>query len=288
VASAARKLPDNVPGDFFVDATCIDCGACRWIAPASFDHRGGYSRVYRQPTGDDQERAALRALVACPTGSIGAGAGHDLAAAVDSFPYPLAERVLHCGFHSEDSFGAASYLALRPDGNVLVDSPRWNRRLAARIEALGGARYLFLTHRDDVAEHARWAAHLGAERIIHARDRTRDTGEVERVIDGDDPVALAGDLTIIPTPGHTAGSACLLAGDALFTGDHLAWDPDAERLEAWPDVCWYDWSAQVRSMERLLAYRFAHVLPGHGAPVSLPAPAMHAALEACVAWMRQQ
>lgn len=166
VASAARKLPDNVPGDFFVDSTCIDCGACRWIAPESFDYRGGYSRVYRQPAARPHEQAALRALVACPTGSIGAQGDHDVSAAIDSFPYPLAEQVLHCGFHSEDSFGAARYPALRPEGNVLVDSPRWNRRLAARIDALGGARYLFLTHRDDVADHARWAEHLRAERII--------------------------------------------------------------------------------------------------------------------------
>ncbi len=33
--------------------------------------------------------------------------------------------VFHCGWHSERSFGAASYLLQRPSGNIMVDSPRW-------------------------------------------------------------------------------------------------------------------------------------------------------------------
>jgi hypothetical protein len=29
-------------------------------------------------------------------------------------------------------------------------------------------------------------------------------------------------------------------------------------------VCWYSWPAQVKSLERLLEFRFRWVLPGHG------------------------
>ncbi len=28
MANRARRLPENVAGDFFVDETCIDCDAC--------------------------------------------------------------------------------------------------------------------------------------------------------------------------------------------------------------------------------------------------------------------
>ncbi len=28
MANVALRLPENVPGDFFVDSTCIDCDAC--------------------------------------------------------------------------------------------------------------------------------------------------------------------------------------------------------------------------------------------------------------------
>ncbi len=33
-------------------------------------------------------------------------------------------NVYHCGYHSEKSFAACSYLITRPGGNVMVDTPR--------------------------------------------------------------------------------------------------------------------------------------------------------------------
>ncbi len=48
---------------------------------------------------------------------------------------------------SEKSFASASYLITRPDGNVMIDSPRFNPVLAKQIAKLGGVKYLFLTHK---------------------------------------------------------------------------------------------------------------------------------------------
>jgi hypothetical protein len=92
----------------------------------------------------------------------------------------------------------------RSGGNVLIDSPRFAIPLLARIREMGGAHLLFLTHRDDVADHARWAAALGCERVLHARDVGSRTRDVERQIEGDAPVALADDPLVVPVPGHTA------------------------------------------------------------------------------------
>ena len=36
MANLSTSVPENVPGDFFVDTTCIDCDTCRQLAPASF------------------------------------------------------------------------------------------------------------------------------------------------------------------------------------------------------------------------------------------------------------
>src|SRR5438132_196596 len=36
MAEIAKRLAANVPGEFFVDSTCIDCGTCRQVAPATF------------------------------------------------------------------------------------------------------------------------------------------------------------------------------------------------------------------------------------------------------------
>jgi glyoxylase-like metal-dependent hydrolase (beta-lactamase superfamily II) len=81
----------------------------------------------------------------------------------------------------------------------------------------------------------------------------------------------------IPTPGHTKSHCVLLVQDRfLFTGDHLDWDRDAERLSASEDYCWYSWPEQAESMTGLADYPFEWVLPGHGQRVHLPADEMRA------------
>ncbi len=56
----------------------------------------------------------------------------------------------------------------------MVDVPRYTPALAHAMDAMGGVRYIFLTHQDDVGDHAKWAARFGAQRIMHEADvRTR-------------------------------------------------------------------------------------------------------------------
>jgi glyoxylase-like metal-dependent hydrolase (beta-lactamase superfamily II)/ferredoxin len=282
MASRAKRLDTNAPGDFYVDATCIDCETCRWVAPDSFDRAGGLSRVCRQPENATERRRAEMALLACPVAAIGALEKHDLGAARAGFPEQLADGVYHCGYHAAASYGAASYLIVRPAGNVLVDSPRFAGPLVKRIEELGGIALMFLTHRDDVADHAKFTDHFGCQRIIHADDAGWGLRGIERKIEGNEPVALDEQLTLIPVPGHTRGSMCLHYRERfLFTGDHIAWDPDERRIEAWREVCWYDWDSLVRSNERLLNYRFEWLLPGHGYRCHFPAAQMADEMRRC-------
>ncbi len=266
MAQRARALPTNVGDDFFVDDSCIDCAACRWIAPRTFDEARGQSRVHHQPASAPDEHRALMAQLACPTASIGSRPGKDVAAAQAAWPDEIVPGVYHCGYHSEASFGAASYLLVREAGNVLVDSPRYNRPLARRLEALGGVSLMFLTHRDDVADHQKWTEHFGCPRVMHEADIAGSTRGVERPVSGRDPVALDDELTVIPVPGHTRGSACLLFQDqTLFTGDHLAYAPRRGHLYAFRGACWFSWPELVASTHRLFAeHMFLHVLPGHG------------------------
>ena len=286
MARLDARRPDNVEGDVYVDESCLDCDACRWIAPETFDRAGEQSRVHAQPADEAALRRALMALVACPTASIGTRERHALGPVLDAFPDPIDGPVFHCGFHHESSFGAASYLIVRPAGNVLVDSPRFAGPLVRRLEALGGLRWMVLTHRDDVGDHARFAGHFGCERVLHAADVVQGTRDVERRIEGGEPVALDEDLLVIPTPGHTRGSMCLLFDEHfLFTGDHIAWSPALGQIYAFRGVCWYDWGELVRSVERLAAYRFEWILPGHGFRCRFDAEAMPGELARCLAWM---
>jgi glyoxylase-like metal-dependent hydrolase (beta-lactamase superfamily II)/ferredoxin len=288
MANVAERLPENVPGDFYVDRTCIDCDTCRRIEPAVFAEGASFSYVGRQPDNEEERTRSLMALVACPTGSIGTVSRADARPGVAAFPEPVAENVSFCGFTSPDSFGAWSWFVERPEGNLLVDSPRAANPLLKALERRGGVRRLFLTHRDDVADHAVLAKRFGCERILHERDVTSETQRVERKLSGDDPISLSDDLVAIPTPGHTRGHAVLLYREKfLFTGDHLAWSPRRRELTAFRDACWYSWSEQIRSMERLLDFRFEWVLPGHGWRYHAASPeAMRTELEKCVKWMK--
>ncbi len=57
-------------------------------------------------------------------------------AVVDGMPIPVegCPNVYHCGFSSKDSFGSTSYLIVRESGNVLVDSPRFDKHLLTQIQ----------------------------------------------------------------------------------------------------------------------------------------------------------
>lgn len=288
MAKLSRRLAGNVPGDFYVDDSCIDCDACRQIAPTVFSEHGDVSIVYRQPSDDKEVLDALKALVACPTASIGTTREYDARRGVEAFPDRVDENVYFCGFTSEASFGAWSYLVVRPEsegGNVLVDSPRFTQPLCKKIEEMGGIATIFLTHRDDVADHERFASHFRASRVMHKDDSAAHYG-VERLIEGPDAVRLDDELLVIPTPGHTRGHAVLLYRDKyLFTGDHLAWSPKRKTLTAFRSACWYSWDVQIVSMERLVDYRFEWVLPGHGRIHGDTAAIMHKHLKGCVEWM---
>ncbi len=286
MARATLRLPTNVAGDFFVDSSCIDCDACRQIAPTVFHDAGDQSAVFHQPANDDELLAAQKALISCPTASIGSMTRHDMNAAIASYPERIDEDVYRCGFTSESSFGAFSYLIRTAEGNVLVDSPRFAGPLVENIERLGGVRRMLLTHQDDVADHEKFHQRFGCERVLHRDDVHTRTAAIERQPNGAEPIELQPDLLMIPTPGHTKGHAVFLyRHEFLFTGDHLAWSQTRGHLYAFRSACWYSWGEQIQSMARLLDDRFEWVLPGHGRPINLPAPGMHESLQRCIEWM---
>src|SRR5258708_21098661 len=71
MAQIAQRLPENVQGEFYVDSTCIDCDACRQIAPATFRDHGWPPSVYGQPRTATDVHPPLMPLVPSPTPSIG-------------------------------------------------------------------------------------------------------------------------------------------------------------------------------------------------------------------------
>jgi ferredoxin len=72
MANKNLRLPQNVPGPYYVDESCIDCDMCRETAPQFFkrDDEVGMSFVYRQPI-TAEELALAEEAKQCPTDSIG-------------------------------------------------------------------------------------------------------------------------------------------------------------------------------------------------------------------------
>jgi len=196
MANLQERLPENVPGDFFVDSTCIDCNTCTQLARGIFRDHGDQCSVYHQPETADEIKLAMMALVACPTGSIGATRNHNAHIGIDAFPLLVDENVYFCGFTAESSFGAWSYLITRPPsqgGNVLIDSPRFATQLVKRIEAMGGVSKMLLTHRDDIADHELFRKKFDCVRTMHAADGATRLA-VEQTLDGEEEVSLDEDL----------------------------------------------------------------------------------------------
>jgi len=286
MANLNRAYSGNISGQFFVDDTCIDCDLCRQIAPSVFREEADHSVVHHQPESDPETHRAAMALVACPTGSIGTRSKLDSRAAAASYPEVIDENVYFCGYASPNSYGAASYLITRPEGNILIDSPRFARTLVRRIVEMGGISIMLFSHRDDVADHQKFHEHFGCRRFIHRADARGI--ETEQLWEGDESIRFDKDLVIIPVPGHTRGHVVILYRDKfLFTGDHLAWSQRRGGLTAFRDVAWYSWREQTKSMKRLLDYEFEWVLPGHGHRAHQPQEKMHQSLIECIDWMER-
>src|SRR4051794_20932170 len=129
MANLKKRVPENVPGDFFVDSTCIDCDTCRQLASEVFAEGPGHAFVHQQPATAPERRRALEALVCCPTGSIGSVGTDRPRAVFGDFPMVLEEPVYYCGFNSPKSYGGNSYFIRHPDGNWLIDAPKFLPRL---------------------------------------------------------------------------------------------------------------------------------------------------------------
>ncbi len=68
-----RRIPQNIPGKFYVDDTCIYCVLCVETAPMIYAEykEMGNAYVMRQPQTPEETILAMEALEGCPTESIG-------------------------------------------------------------------------------------------------------------------------------------------------------------------------------------------------------------------------
>ncbi|MAQ15804.1 MAG: MBL fold metallo-hydrolase [Sandaracinus sp.] len=253
---------------------CIDCMASRTMAPTFIGRADGTSVFERQPESERELLDAWRALEVCPTAAVRAPKG--LVRPRGLFPQDVGHGTFRLGFNARASYGAHSYFATAAGAGLMIDAPRWSPHVVRFLEERGGLEHVLLTHRDDIADARRYAEHFGARVWIHERDADAAPFASD-VMRGETPTGPA-DVEVIFVPGHTRGSVMYLVGTTLFTGDSLAWNPLTEELEAYPEVAWYDWDLQVRSLGALRGRGFERVFAGHGGSGERSADEMQRAL----------
>lgn len=73
MADLLDRLPQNVPGRFYIDSNCVDCGMCPELVPAVFRRHDeiGQTFVHRQPESSEEVELCREAASECPVEAIG-------------------------------------------------------------------------------------------------------------------------------------------------------------------------------------------------------------------------
>lgn len=266
MAKYELKNRQNIEGDFFVDTRCIGCSVCKNINSNIFELENNLSYVKKQAKTKEEIEDTLLAIVSCPVSSIGTTKSKDLLKEyVKTLPKKIEENIYFCSFTAKSSYGATAYFIKRGNGNILIDSPKFDKRLVENIEVLGGIKYIYLTHKDDIADFEKYKDYFNSKVIFHEDDFNKRINNAEITLSGEDDFLLDDDIRIIVQRGHTKGHTVLLYKDKyLFSGDNLAYNPKGKYLYAFKRFCWFDWEVQLKSLKRLVSYSFSHVFAGHG------------------------
>lgn len=164
--------------------------------------------------------------------------------------------------------GTNTYLIEAEEGVVVLDpGPDDAAHVEAIIEATGGcvgAILLSHSHPDHLGAVAALKARTGAATFAFHRSADPDFRPDVPLQDGD---AVAG-MVCLHTPGHASDHLCFARpGGVLFSADHvMTWSSSVVSPPGG------DMAAYFRSLRRLLARRDRLLLPGHGPPLSDPAP----------------
>ncbi len=155
---------------------------------------------------------------------------------------------------NRDTLGGTSYLILSNSGNILVDCPPTDAIALQFLQDVGGARWLFLTHRGGISKQiGQIQTDLGCEVIVQEQEAYL-IPEVNKT-PFSDSFTLNNNSYGFWSPGHSPGSSCLYWGElggVLFTGRHLL--PESPEAIAPLRVAkTFHWSKQLQSVAALLS-----------------------------------
>ena len=71
MANIKRKVPENAPGQWYVDKSCIICNLCEYTAPENFGCIPNGHYIAKQPESEVEKKLCQRAKKDCPVKAIG-------------------------------------------------------------------------------------------------------------------------------------------------------------------------------------------------------------------------
>ncbi|XQQ05154.1 MAG: MBL fold metallo-hydrolase [Leptolyngbya sp. IPPAS B-1204] len=152
---------------------------------------------------------------------------------------------------NRDTMGGTAYLLLEPTGNILIDCPAWDEVNREFIEAQGGIRWLFLTHRGGMGKVKEIQQAFQCQILVQEQEAYLLPGLELTVFQH--AFQLSPNSEAIWTCGHSPGSACLYHrhyGGILFTGRHLL--PNAQGQPVPLRIAkTFHWPRQIQNVENL-------------------------------------
>lgn len=153
---------------------------------------------------------------------------------------------------NRDTLGGTSYFLKTPEGNVLIDCPNLTEETRSFLEAEGGVRWFFMTHRTGKGKAREVQVTLDCEVLIQEQEAYLLPKLA--VTTFRDDYRLTQDCRIFWTPGHSPGSSCLYDarhGGILFSGRHLLPD-QAGHPKPLRVAKTFHWPRQVRYTQKIL------------------------------------
>lgn len=167
---------------------------------------------------------------------------------------------------NRDTLGGTSYFLRTDQGNILIDCPGLEPINQEFINAYGGIRWLFITHRTAIGKAIEFQKIFNCSIIIQEQEAYLLPGL--NVTTFSDYLLITEQLQVIWTPGHSPGSSCLYYRDLegiLFSGRHLLPDPQGKAALLRTSKTFH-WLRQVKSMQilsdRLSSEPIKYVCPG--------------------------
>ena len=166
-----------------------------------------------------------------------------------------------------EEYNANVYLLVNSDTQtaLLVDAGGLGEEVVRHVQK-SGVRLLAVLITHGHSDHTDWVSAIrpetGADVYVHAADvaiNQSRLGADVRALQGNETLELEGfSVTVVPTPGHTAGSVMYVIGNAAFPGDTLFAGSMGRCSLSYPNML-------QTIHERVLTLPAAtKLLPGHG------------------------